>query len=351
MLSAIAAAGAAAACQGKTAPPAPALSADAWAVVDGREIKRDDVEKAYRRMSDASQPLAEEEAMTAKLTLLNDLIVQDILLAKAGELKLELPAAELDTAFADARKNTTDEVFQQELGRRNLTADDLREVLRRELLSQKVVESQIGSKIAVTDQEISDFFNANRARFNIAEEAYHIAQIVVTPVREPRLANRRGDDASTPEAASAKTAMLLERLKAGGSFGELAMDYSEDPESAPRGGDLGLVPVSSLKQAAPPLRDAVLKAPPGTANVVSVGGAHTIVMVVAHELAGQRDLSMPAVRQTITETLRTRREQLMRTAYLTAVRTDAHVVNHLARRLIESPGKLPTLQLTAPGGK
>jgi len=83
----------------------------------------------------------------------------------------------------------------------------------------------------------------------------------------------------------------------------------------------------------------VLKTAPGMANLVSAGGAHTIVMVLAHELAGQRDLSMPAVRESITETLRTRREQLLRTAYLTAARTDADVVNYLARRVVEDQSK------------
>ena len=90
---------------------------------------------------------------------------------------------------------------------------------------------------------------------------------------------------------------------------------------------------------------------PGTVTVVSAGGAHTIVLVVAHELAGQRDLSMPDVRQQIADTLRTRKEQLLRAAYLTAVRTDADVVNYLARRLVESQGKLPSLQPAAPGAR
>ena len=53
--------------------------------------------------------------------------------------------------------------------------------------------------------------------------------------------------------------------------------------------------------------------------MVTVPGAHTIVLVVAHEQAGQRDLSMPAVRETITARLRTNKEQLLRAAYLAAV--------------------------------
>ncbi len=89
----------------RPAPPAPAapkVSENAWAVVDGREITRDDVEKAYRRTRDTAQALSDEETLTAKLSLLNDLILQDILIAKARELKVEVAAAELDKAFADA---------------------------------------------------------------------------------------------------------------------------------------------------------------------------------------------------------------------------------------------------------
>jgi peptidyl-prolyl cis-trans isomerase SurA len=349
VLSALVTASFGAACRSTPSAPAVTVSADTWAVVDGREIKRDEVEKAYRRAQNLAQPLSDEEALTAKLSILNDLIVQDILVAKARELKVEVPAGELDTAYGEARKNIPEAGFQQELARRNLTAADMREGLRRELLTQKVYEKEIGSKIAVTDKDITDFYNANRAQFNIPEEAYHIAQIVVTPVRDPQLTNRTGDDAATPEAATAKVAMLIEKFKGGTNFRDLAIDYSEDPESAPRGGDLGFVPVSRLKQAPPQLRDAVLNKAAGTLNVVSAGGAHNIVLVVAHEMPGQRDLSMPAVRERITETLRGRKEQLLRAAYVTSLRTDAQVVNYLARRLVESQGKMPSFEPAAPG--
>jgi peptidyl-prolyl cis-trans isomerase SurA len=329
-----------AACR-STPPPAPPVSPDTWAVVDGRKITEQDVEKAYRRSRDESQTLSDEETQTAKLSLLNDLIVQDILLAKAAALKLEVAPSELDTAFNNAKKNIADEAFQQELTRRKLTAEDMREGMRRELLTQKVIAQEVGSKIAVTDKEITDFFNANRGQFNVAEEAYHIAQIVVTPVRDPQITNGTGDDATTPQAAAAKMQMLVERLKGGAPFRDLAMGYSEDPESAQRGGDLGFVPVSKLKQAPPQLRDAVLNKAPGTVNVASANGAHTLVLVVAHEQAGQRDLSTPGVRERISDGLRGRKEQLLRSAYLTAARSDAVVVNHIARRIVESKGQLP----------
>ena len=217
----------------------------------------------------------------------------------------------------------------------------MRDGLRHELVTQKVIEREVGSKINVTDQDVSDFFNANRAQFNIAEEGYHLAQIVITPVREAQAANRTGDDAATPQQATAKVGMLMERLKGGASFQDLAMDYSEDPESAPRGGDLGLVPMSRLKQAPPTLRDAVLKTAPGSVSVVSGGGAHTILLVLSHETQGQRDLSTPGVKENITQALHDRREQLLRAAYLTSVRSDANVTNYAARRIVAAQGKMP----------
>jgi peptidyl-prolyl cis-trans isomerase SurA len=327
------------------------VSADTWALVNGREITRDEVEKAYRRARGAGQTLSDHEALTAKLGLLDDLILQELLLAKTGELKLEVTSAELDTAYTDARRNIPDEAFQQELTRRELTPDDVREGLRRQLLTQKVIAQAVGSNVAIADQEISGYFVANREQFNVPEEAYHIAQIVVTPTPEAPVPNATGDDATTPQAAAAKVTALMERLKAGTSFQELAAGYSEDPESAPRGGDLGLVPVSRLRQAPAALRNAVLNKEPGSVSVVSAGGAHTIVLVVAHEQAGQRDLTTPGLRERITETLREQKTELLRTAYLTTLRSDADVTNYLARRLVESKGEMPSLQMAVPGQK
>lgn len=328
--------------------PATPVTADTWAVVDGHAITRDEVDKAYRRSRDTTQPLSDEEALTAKLGLLNDMIIQQILIAKAATMKIEVSQADLDTAYNNAKRNLSDEAYQQELSRRNLTAAEMREGLRREMLMQKVIEQEVGSKIAVTDKEINDFFAANRAQFNVAEESYHIAQIVITPVKEQQVSNGTGDDATTPQAAADKAKMLMERLKSGASFRDLAVGYSEDAESAARGGDMGFIPVSRLKQAPPALRDSVLNKQPGSVNVAASGGAYTLVLVVAHEQAGQRDLTTPGMKERITETLRGRKEQLLRLAYLTSTRTEAKVDNYLAKRLIEAKGEVPGLMPSPP---
>jgi peptidyl-prolyl cis-trans isomerase SurA len=337
------------ACQSK--PAAPPVSADAWAVVNGREIRREDVETSYRRNLQGPPPASDEEIATAKLEILDQLIVQDLLLAKARELKIDVSDTELDAAYAEARKGITDEAFAQELARRNLTAADMRDGLRRDLLVQKLFEREVTSRVAVTDQEITSFFEANRAQFNRTEDAYRIAQIVITPVRDAQIANRTGNDATTPQEAAAKVSMVMDRLKAGAPFADVAADFSEDPESAPRGGDLGYVPLSALQKAPPALREAVLTATPGSAKLLSGGGAHSVVLVVAKDVAGQKDLSMPDVKAAITQGLRNRREQLLRAAFLGAIRNDAVVVNLMARRLVEAQGKVPSLAPAAAGTK
>jgi peptidyl-prolyl cis-trans isomerase SurA len=345
----IAALGSSAACSRQAAGPA---SADVWAVVDDFQITKADVEKAYRRVNPqaGAKATSSEEELAAKLNLVDELITEEVLVRRARELKIEVTDAEVETAYGERKRNLTDEAFQKELKDRNLAVDDMKLALRRELLADRVIEREVNAKISVTDQEIRDFYERNKAQFNLAESQYRLAQIIITPVKG-QVRNRLNDDAGTPEEAKRKADSLMERLKAGSSFAQLAMDYSEDPQSAPRGGDLGFVPMSRLQQVPPSLRNAVLKKTPGTVSLVSQDGSHTIVLVVAHEVAGQRDLSMPAVRENVTGTLRGRREQLLRAAYLTAAQSDAQIVNYLARRLVESQGKIPALGLAGPSGK
>jgi peptidyl-prolyl cis-trans isomerase SurA len=329
----------AAACRSTSAPPAPPVSADTWATVNGTAITQADVDRSFRQTADPAQALSSEEELTAKLGVLDDLILETILLGRAHQQNLQVADADVDKALADAKKNQPEEAFQRELTARKLTVADIRAGIQRRLLAQKVLDRDVSGRIAITDQQIIDFFNANRAQFNLPEDAYHLAQIIVTPVREPQQTNSTGDDAATPEAARAKVTMLMQRLQEGTPFADVARAYSEDAESAARGGDLGMVPLSSVKQAPPAIRDAVLQTEPGRAKVVNQGGAVTIIYVVSHDKAGQRDLSTPGVKQQISDALKARREQLLRTAYLTAARSDATVVNYAARRVVASDGK------------
>jgi len=90
MLLAIVALAFGAACRSQTGTPAVAVTADTYAVVNGRQIMRADVDKAFQRAQPSSQVASEAETLAAKLNVLDELIVEDLLLAKAKELKLEV---------------------------------------------------------------------------------------------------------------------------------------------------------------------------------------------------------------------------------------------------------------------
>ena len=94
-----------------------------------------------------------------------------------------------------------------------------------------------------------------------------------------------------------------------------------------------------LMKQPPQLRDAVLKSNPGTVQLVGQDGAFTIVAIVAKDKAGQKDPAMPEVKEAISSTLKNRKEQLLRAAYLTKLRNDAVVVNELADQLVAAQGK------------
>ena len=139
-------------CRSKpAAPPVVTVSPDTWATVNGHAITRDQVEKEFRRLREGAETLSAEEATLAKLGVLEDLIIEHVLLTRAASLNVSLPDSELDAAFNEAKKNISDEGFQKELAQRNLTAADMRDGLRRELLGRKLMEHEVASKITITD--------------------------------------------------------------------------------------------------------------------------------------------------------------------------------------------------------
>jgi len=336
----LAALGVAPACK-KQGPPAP----DVWAVVNGEAVKRDEVEKYYRsRVTRETQEPSQEEALSLKLNILDELINNEILLERAKKLSLEASDGEVEDKFTEFKSPYTEDEFQRQMKDRGFTVDDLKRDLRRQLSIQKLINKEVVAKVAITDQDVTDFYNQNRSQFNVAEPQYRIAQIVVTPRKDPLLRNRKNDDATTEAEARHKCATLLERLAGGADFATLAMDYSEDPTTATTGGDLGYVPESALSQSDPALKKVVLALKPGqTSGVIALRDSYRILRLIAREAPGQRDLADPQVQQTIRDTLRNRKEQLLRAAYLATARDEARVTNYLARQVIESAGKLPTV--------
>ena len=316
---------------------------DVWAVVDGKPITRQEVEKIFRSRVNADAPApSQEEALSLELGILDELINSEILLERANKMNLLASDAEVDEKFTESKSPYTEEEFQKKLQETGLTVDDLRNDIRRQLSIQKLLNREVVSKISISEQDVTDFYNQNRAQFNVVEPRYHIAEIVITPRPDPTVYNRKNDKAKDEAEAGRKAAMLAQRLAAGADFAQMAMDYSEDP-SASTGGDLGFEPESAFNKSDPALKKAVLslKAGQATQPIHTKDGGYVIVRLMAKETAGQRQLADAQVQQAIRDGLRTRKEQLLRSAYLVEARDEAHVANHLARQVLESSGKLP----------
>jgi peptidyl-prolyl cis-trans isomerase SurA len=318
---------------------------DVWAVVNGTEIKRDEVEKYYRtRINPEAQETSPEEVLSGKLNVVEQLINNEILLERAKKLNLEASDGEVEDKFTELRSGYTEEEFQKRLKDGGMTVDDLKKDLRRNLSMQKLLNREVAAKVSITDQDVLDFYNTNRNQFNVAEAQYRISQIVITPRKDQMIRNRKNDDATNEAEAERKAKMLEDKLNSGADFAQLAMDYSEDPNTAATGGDLGYIPESSLNapQTDLVLKKTVLSLKPGQVSLpIQLKDSIRILKLVAREAAGQRGVNDPQVQQMIRDTLRNRKEQLLRNAYLAVARDEAHVTNYLAIQVIETAGKLP----------
>lgn len=324
-------------------------TAGAAARVNGRVIERAEVDKYYKNQtSGAPQEPVGEQSTSLRLSILRDLVDQEIMMQRAEKLGLLATDAEVDAKVTEFKAPYTQEDFQKRLKERNLTQDDLRRDLRRNLTIQKVINKEISSKITISDADVNAYWEEHKAEFNLIEPRYHLAQILVTTQPNPQVRNLKNSKAQSEAEARKKVQEILNRLESGEDFATLAMNYSEDPQTASNGGDLGFAPESALRSGEDPaIRDAVLRLKPGeTTNVITIVNPRTrqavgfrIVRLLAKEPAGQRELSDPRVQQVIREQLRERREQLLKAAYYEVVRNESKVENYLAQEILDSSGK------------
>jgi peptidyl-prolyl cis-trans isomerase SurA len=317
--------------------------ADVMATVNGRKITRTEVQRAYdSQVADAPQKPSEEQADTLRLNILRQLVDNEILMQRAEKLGLLATDEEVNAKLAEIKAPYTQEEFDKLLKQRNFTLDDLRRDLRRSLTIDKVINKEITSKINITDDDITSYYNQHKAEFNLIEPQYHLAQILVTTQPNPQIKNMKAQNEAD---ARKKIQMIENRLDSGEDFGTVAMTYSEQPDTAQNGGDLGFIPESSLKSDKAAY-DAINKLKPGQyTGVLLVGDPNShqlfgfrIVKLIGKEGAGQRELKDPRVQQAIREQLRDRREQLLKAAYYETIRDKASVDNYFAEEILKKAG-------------
>src|SRR6266496_124224 len=241
----------------------PKAGGDVMSTVDGRKIFRADVDKYYNNnVASAQQPPLGEQATALRLNILHQMIDDEILMRRAEKLGLLAADDEVDRKYNEIKSPFTQQEFDQRLKDKKITLADFKRDIRRSITVDKVMNKEVSSKINVTDQDITDYYNAHKTEFNLIEPQYHLAQIMVTPAPNPQ-AHNQNDKAQNEGDARKKIQMIGNRLDSGDDFATLAMKYSEDPETSNNGGDLGMAPESALKNADPASREAVLKLRPG----------------------------------------------------------------------------------------
>lgn len=308
------------------------------ATVNGRSITNAELDKQFKRtFPNVPDTTDSDQIQFQKLELIRVMVDEEIMLQRAEKLGLIATEAEVDAKFNQIRAPYTQEEFQKQLNAQQLTTEDLKAKLRRDLSVEKLLNKEIISQINISDKDVSDFYTANKEAFNYPENNYQVAQIIVTPAPDPNVRNLKRDKAQNEDQARRKIQMIEARIRQGEDFAALAQNFSEDPNSAPNGGDMGYVPESSLEKTDPETRRAILTLLPGqVSGVIRFPQGYRLLKVLSREAAGQRDLNDPRVQQNIRETLRNRKEQLLRNAYVDAARNEAKVVNYYARSI--APG-------------
>ena len=273
--------------------------ADVMATVNGRKITRTEVGKYYNNQTaDAPQKPSQEQADSLRLSILRELIDNEILMQRAEKMGLLATDEEINRKLAEIKAPYTQEEFDKRLKDRNITLDDFKRDLRRSITIEKVLNKEVTSKINISDEDITRYYDQHKAEFNLIEPQYHLAQILVTTQPNPQVKNVKAQNEAD---ARKKVQMIENRLDSGEDFSTVAMSYSEQPETSQNGGDLGFVPESSLKTDRMAY-DAVNKLKPGQYTAVLVvadPNSHQIygfriVKLISKESAGQRELKRSA---------------------------------------------------------
>ncbi len=320
-----------------------APGADVVATVNGKQILRSDLDRYYEAsLGENAQKPSPVEADIRRLQLLHQMIQDEILQQQAAKENLTATDEDVNARLTEIKAPYTQDEFYNQLKQRNLTLDDFKRQLRRTLTTNKLLNKEIESRINITDAQITAYYNQHKAEFDFVEPQYHLAQIAVTtsPSRQPGNLSNKATGAAD---AKKKIEALHTRLESGEDFGTLAMNSSDDPNTASNGGDMGFVAESALR-GDPEIYAAVSQLKPDQFTGVlslydSQGPGHkltgyAIFKLIGREPAGQRELSDPRVQQTIHGLLHESEKQLLQTAYFEMLQDQAKVRNYYAEQIL-----------------
>ena len=133
------------------------------ATVNGKPIMRAELERYYKAsLGDNPPPLSEDQANIDRLSILHNMIEDEILQQRAAKLNLVASDEDINSKLTEIKAPYTQEQFDEMLKQRNMTLDDYKRYVRRTLTSTKLLNKEIESKINITDAEIAAFTTRTR---------------------------------------------------------------------------------------------------------------------------------------------------------------------------------------------
>ena len=210
--------------------------------VNGEPIERWEFEYVLRGLeSQAGQPVPAERREEVFRSVLDELVAYRLLAQEARARKMEVSDADIKARVDQVRRNfANEEAFQKALVDEGFSVERLEQQARREVLVARVLEAEIGPRIAVLPKDVETFYQQNLDRFKV-DEAVHASHILIGI---PEKADAAGRDKLRAEAAA-----LLAQVRAGADFAQLARSRSHDSSSAARGGDLGFFALGQMDPA------------------------------------------------------------------------------------------------------
>lgn len=202
--------------------------------------------------------------------VLEQLIVESIQLQMADQMGMRISDNELNETMASIarRNNMTLEQFEAQLQQEGVTYREAREQIRNEMLTSRVQQRRVGNRVRVTDREVDNYLQAQRARGGTNAE-YHLAHILIEV-----------DDFNNEnevQQAREKIERLRQEIINGRDFREVAVAES-DASNALEGGDMGWRTESQLPSLVEPV---VPTLEPGTPSEVlrSGSGFHLVTVL------------------------------------------------------------------------
>jgi peptidyl-prolyl cis-trans isomerase SurA len=304
--------------------------------VNDQIITRSDMEKAKATMleelkqrfpSDWQSHMAKAQADT-----LRDLIDQQLLLERGKDLGIT-GETELVKRLNQMRQQmglASIDDLEAEAKKQGVSYEDFKEQIRISVVTQQVIGQEVGGKLHISNEDIQDWYNKHQKELEGPEEV-SLSEIMVStqpakenveskdkPAAEPDK-NLPEDPAKAAE-AEAKANQLLDQLKKGAKFDDLAKKSSDGPTAA-QGGTLGTFKRGEL---AKDLEDKTfaLKAGENT-GVIRTRQGFIILKVTAHRPAGIPPLN--EISERIREAIYSERLEPAARAYLTKLREQAFI--------------------------